>query len=130
MLLFAFQGNAPTFSGVRDVEYSYKAMRSRTLNIGISVLEIESSTSTEGRYIGIQNHSAVPIFCLKDGASSTAQSLVTSTPNFEVGFRIAPTSTNSQGSFWQDTSGYAGALHCTAPANTTATIMVAPGLTR
>lgn len=107
-------GSSDTFSGASVA----------SKNIGATLTQALGQDARR-KFISVQNHSAVPIFCVLDGATAAASSNVTSTATREVGFRIAATSTNNQGAYWS-IQGYTGVVNCTASANTTSTWITSP----
>ena len=95
-----------------------------TKNIG-ATLTSAVGQNAQRKYFSIQNHSAIPIFCVLDGSTEASASTVTSTPNREVGFRVAATSTANDSSMWEIRE-YVGNINCTASAGTTSTVITSP----
>lgn len=113
----------PVLSGSGFDSYSGTTVVTKT--VSSTVVQVLGADANR-RVLIIQNHSAIPLYCLLDGSLTAASSSVTSslaaTP---VGIRILATSTSqNEGLFIE--KGYTGVVNCVASGFTTSTVITSP----
>ena len=76
------------------------------------------------RFIQIQNHGTVPLYCLLEDSTTAASSSVTSTAANPIGFIVATSGAATVGRYVVEN--YSGVINCTASAAASTTIITSP----
>lgn len=129
LALFAGSQKPATLAGGSSVD-TFDSTSVFSITVSTTPITVVSESPFR-KYVQIQNNSYQTLFCLLEGNATSGASVVTSTPQLEKGFRLAATSTNNQGSFYE-IRGYIGNINCTYPigsagkTNVSATITTSP----
>ena len=104
---------------------TYNTTTVTSSTVGLTVTTVVGSTSAR-RFTQIQNISGnVGFYCLLDGVTSAANSIVTSTSASEIGFLIVNSSSTGSTGRWEN-SGYTGNINCTAASNVKIVVTTSP----